>query len=60
MGRLMDLPMACLARHALGPQPGWMSSTQRDEYRTTKSCVEGALIPRVGRWSIPEELDTRR
>jgi hypothetical protein len=60
MGRLMSLPMACLARHALLPQPGKMSSTQGDEIRMAELCVGGALMPHTVRLCIPEELDTQR
>jgi hypothetical protein len=34
--------MTCLARHALGPQLGWISSTQGGEDRTTESCIDAS------------------
>jgi hypothetical protein len=56
IGRLMGLPMTCLARHALEPQPSWMSST--DEAKTRRPSL--ALMPRVGRLSTrPREAKTR-
>jgi hypothetical protein len=49
MGRLMGFPMACLVRHALGPQPGQISSIQEDEDRTSKLCADrNADISREG------------
>jgi hypothetical protein len=40
MGYVMGLPMACLARQAIGPQPGRTSSIQEDEDRMPELYVD--------------------
>jgi hypothetical protein len=60
MGHLMGLSMACLARHALGPQPARTSSIQEDEDQTSELCID--QNPDILRKGVAhtQRLNTRR
>jgi hypothetical protein len=39
----MGFPMACFARRAIRPQPGWTNLIQEDEDWTSRLCADGSV-----------------